>query len=69
MGFITDDENFFPFIERNLIKKYNQFFNEKLTEDSIKVSSNMENIKKKRVMVKKKQIAAALRLLYDGHYS
>lgn len=48
-----DDENFFPFIERNLIKKYNQFFNEELTQDSIKVSSNMKNVKKKRVMLKR----------------
>ena len=47
-----DDENFFPFIERNLIKKYNQFFNEELTEDSIKVSSELKNVKKKRVMIK-----------------
>lgn len=48
-----DDENFFPFIERNLIKKYNQFFNEELTQDSIKVSSNMKNVKKKRVTIKR----------------
>lgn len=48
-----DDENFFPFIERNLIKKYNKFFNEELTQDSIKVSSNMKNVKKKRVMIKR----------------
>lgn len=55
-----DDENFFPFIERNLIKKYNQFFGEELTEDSIKVSSNMENVKKKRVVMKKNK--------YKQHY-
>lgn len=51
-----DDENFFHFIERNLIKKYNQFFNEELSEDSIKVSSNMENVKKKRIMVKRNRL-------------
>lgn len=51
-----DDENFFPFIERNLIKKYNQFFNEELTEDSISVSSNMKNVKKKRVMIKRNRV-------------
>ena len=47
------DENFFPFIERNLIKKYNQFFNEELSDDSIKVSSDMKNVKKKRVVIKR----------------
>ncbi len=51
-----DDKNFFPFIERNLINKYNQFFNEELSEDSIKVSSNMENVKKKRIMVKRNRL-------------
>ena len=47
------DEKFFPFIERNLIKKYNQFFDENLTEESIKVSSEMKNVKKKRVSIKR----------------
>ena len=47
------DENFFPFIERNLVKKYNMFYDTNLDKDSIKVYSILKNLKRKRISMKK----------------
>ena len=46
------DPEFYPFIERNLVKKYNAYYGTDYDADLIKISSNLRNVKRKRIVLK-----------------
>ena len=49
------EPEFYPFIERNLVKKYNEYYGTDYDEDLIKVSSYLRNVKRKRISMKTKE--------------
>ena len=46
------EPEFFPFIERNLVKKYNKYYGTDYDTNLIKISSNLRNVKRKRISMK-----------------
>lgn len=47
------EQKFYNSLENNLVKKYNQFYDEELTNDEISISSPMAFVKRKRIMIEK----------------
>ena len=46
------DPEFYPFIEKNLVKKYNAYYGTDYDVDLIKISSNLRNVNRKRIVFK-----------------
>ena len=50
------DSMFFSNIEKNLVKKYNKFYDKEITIEDIKISSEMKLVKRKRIAIEKGDI-------------
>jgi CRISPR-associated endoribonuclease Cas6 len=50
------DPLFYNNLEKNLIKKYNEFNSEEMKDDNIKIISEMKFVKRKRIAIEKKDI-------------
>ncbi|MCL2116053.1 MAG: CRISPR-associated endoribonuclease Cas6 [Methanobrevibacter sp.] len=50
------DTMFFSNIEKNLVKKYNKFYDKKIAIGDIKISSEMKLVKRKRITIEKRDI-------------
>lgn len=50
---LSPSDHFFRNLENNLIKKYNKFYNTTIDNSKIKITSEMRNVKEKRISIKK----------------
>ena len=50
------EPSFFLNLEKNLVKKYNQFYDKEIATDTIKISSEMKFVKRKRITIEKGDI-------------
>ena len=66
------DPEFYPFITRNLLKKYNEYYNTDYDEDLIKISSNLRFVKRKRISMKANEakqhhVGYLMNITLEGH--
>ncbi|MCL2156409.1 MAG: CRISPR-associated endoribonuclease Cas6 [Methanobrevibacter sp.] len=50
------DPKFFSNIEKNLVKKYNQFYDKEIDLDNVNISSGMKLVRRKRISIEKGNI-------------
>jgi CRISPR-associated endoribonuclease Cas6 len=50
------DQKFYENLEKNLVRKYNQFYDKEKKMDNIKISSDMKFVKRKRIAIEKDKV-------------